>query len=202
MRLFGFAAFALWLFANTCNAQMISGNVFAGYSYLNVDYPEKRASLNGWNASVEASLLHHLGIVADFSGQYGSPNFAVFYPCPSTDSSPCPQPENPTEVRTSVQQYNFLFGPRLSFRLKSFSPFGEVIVGASHYHQTTSRVSVSYTSFAYAFGGGVDYRLTRLLEWRIQLDALQTRFQQFTNRFESVHRDLSFTSEHTLLSQD
>ena len=176
MRHLGFAAFALWLFANICNAQIISGNVFAGYSYLNVEYPENRVGLNGWNAAVEAKLMPHLGIVADFSGQYGSPDFAVFYPCPSTDSSFCPQPENPQEVGSSVRQYNFLFGPRLSFRLKRFRPFGEVIVGASHYHQTTSLVSVSYTSFAYAFGGGVDYRLTRLLEWRIQLDALQTRF--------------------------
>jgi hypothetical protein len=184
MRDLGFAALALWLFANTCNAQIISGNVFAGYSYLNSEYPENRASLNGWNAAVEARLMPHLGIVADFSGQYGSPDLAVFYPCPSTDSSFCPQPENPQEVRTSVQQYNFLFGPRLSFRLKRFRPFAEVIVGASHYHQTTSHVSVSDTAFAYAIGGGVDYRLIRLLEWRIQLDALQTRF------FSSSQTDL------------
>jgi opacity protein-like surface antigen len=176
MRHLGFAAFALWLFASTCDAQLISGNVFAGYSYLNVEYPENRVGLSGWNASVEARLMHHLGIVADFSGQYGSPDFAVFYPCPSTDSSFCSQPENPQEVKTSVEQYNFLFGPRLSFRLKRFRPFAEVIVGASHYHQATSLVSASYTSFAYAFGGGVDYPLTRLLEWRIQFDALQTRF--------------------------
>jgi len=75
-----------------------------------------------------------------------------------------------------VQQYNFLFGPRLSFRIKRFRPFAEIIAGASHYHQSTLGVPLSYTAFAYAVGGGVDYRLMRLLEWRIQLDALQTRF--------------------------
>ena len=176
MRHLRFAALTLWLFANPCNAQMVSGNVFAGYSYLNSDYPKNRASLNGWNASVEASPIHHLGVVADFSGQYGSPALPVFYPCPSTDSSSCPQPENPQRLRTSAQQYNFLFGPRLSFRLRRFRPFAEVMIGASYYHQITFRVPVSYMAFAYAIGGGVDYRLIRLLGWRVQLDALQTRF--------------------------
>ena len=66
-------ALVLFLFAATAFAQIPGGNVFIGYSYLNADLgPSDRGNWNGWNGSVEGKVLPFIGIVADFSGHYGS----------------------------------------------------------------------------------------------------------------------------------
>lgn len=159
------------------SAQSLSGNVFAGYSYLNAQFPQSNAGLNGWTASAEGKLLPHLGFVADFTGEYGSPQLATLYPCPVTNPvSTCLQPRFPQEVTTSVAEHSFLFGPRLWFHVRKFRPFADALVGASHTHDSTSAISASDTAFAYALGGGFDYPISSRFGWRVQADALQTRY--------------------------
>src|SRR5579864_3007304 len=56
-----------------------SGNVFFGYSYENagssaLDLASGRHNFQGWEASLEGKVFPALGIVADFSGHYGSEN--------------------------------------------------------------------------------------------------------------------------------
>lgn len=153
--------FVICLFAASACAQVPGGNVYVGYSYLRADLPGGDTNLNGWNGSVEVKVLPLLGLVGDFSGNYGSQTVTSTFFLP---------------VNASVHQNNFLFGPRLSFSLGKFRPFIHGLIGASHISESASGVSNSDTSFADALGGGIDYHLIPAISWRLQIDALQTRF--------------------------
>lgn len=144
-----------------------SGNVFVGYSYMSADLVSgDRANLNGWNASVEGKVLPLLGIVADFSGHYGSQNIPELAGCLGCVVG----------VSNSIHEENYLFGPRLSISLGKFRPFVHGLIGVGHINVGADGASGSDTSFADALGGGIDYHLIPLLSWRVQADALQTRF--------------------------
>ena len=151
----------VFLFAGMAAAQIpTSGNVFFGYSYYNTDVSGNRGNLNGWEGSVEGKMFPFLGIVADFSGDYGSLNFNTF-----CVSGFCPQ------VNASAHIFNALFGPRASVSLGKFRPFAEVMIGASH---ASTNGFGSDSSFATAVGGGLDYKLIRLVAWRIEGDYLHS----------------------------
>jgi hypothetical protein len=140
----------VFLLATFASAQIPSGNVFFGYSHTSTNFaPGESTGLNGWDGSVEGKVLPLLGVVADLNGVYGSHN---------------------------TSEYNFLFGPRLSFSIRKFRPFVHALIGIGHVSAGPSGFSTSNTSFADALGGGLDYHLIPLISWRIQLDALQTRF--------------------------
>ena len=136
-----------------------SGNVFLGYSYYNTNLSGNRDSLNGWEGTVEGKVLPHIGIVADFSGGYGSENFAT---CNGFDC---------VLINTDITQHNYLFGPRVSASVGKFRPFAELLIGAAH---VNAHIAGSDTSFASGLGGGLDYRLVRLIAWRFQGDYLHT----------------------------
>ena len=136
------------------------GNIFLGYSHMGgvrCQIPisdvrttcdplsAKASNLSGWNTSFEKKYLHYFGAVADFSGQYGS-----------------------------VTQRNYLFGIRGSATIGRFRPFAEALFGAVNLQENGSAAPKSNTSFAEALGFGIDFRLMRLLSWRIQADQLKT----------------------------
>jgi len=159
---------ALFFFTTLAAAQIpTSGNVFFGYSYYNTDLSSiDRASTNGWEATVEGKVLPLVGIVADFSDHYGSQNFP---------GAACPVsiPNCGATFNTNVNVRNILFGPRISASVGRFRPFGEAMFGVGHVNANSVG---SDTSFATALGGGLDYRLIRLVAWRFQGDYVQTRF--------------------------
>jgi hypothetical protein len=163
-------------FLNTLGyGQLPGGNVFIGYSYLSADLASgSRTSLNGWNGSVEGKVLPFIGLVADFSGHYGSPSVV------SNGFCPVPLGGLPggciANGNSNTSEENFLFGPRASFPIGKFRPFVHALIGAGHINENASGLSNSNTSFADALGGGIDYHLIPLISWRIQADALQTRF--------------------------
>jgi len=165
--------FILCLLSTAGFAQVpTSGNIFFGYSYMSADLVSgDRTSLNGWNGSLEGKVLPLLGVVADFSGHYGSQGLSFPVVCPVGILPPCF-----ATASADISEHNFLFGPRLSFSVGKFRPFAHVLIGAGHISESVSGVSNSDTSFAYALGGGLDYHLVRLVSWRVQADALQTRF--------------------------
>lgn len=165
----------LCLLSSLSFAQIPSGNVFFGYSYLNSDLGSgSRLNLNGWEGSVEGKVFPFIGLVADVSGHYGSPNFATSGLCTTT---PGALPGGCIATTSgSLSEYNFLFGPRVSFSVRKFRPFAHVLVGAGHVSESATGFSNSNTSFADALGGGLDYHLAPLIGWRFQVDALQTRF--------------------------
>jgi len=169
MRKTGLIAIALLAFAGLATAQIpTSGNIFVGYSYLNSDLSTNgRASINGWEASVEGKVVPFLGFVADVDGHYGSQNI------PNSCAPPQLGPGSYTCPTVSVDQQDFLFGPRVSFSVGKFRPFAEALFGGSHLN---ADVAGSDTSFATGFGGGLDYKIIRPIAWRFQGDYVQTRF--------------------------
>jgi opacity protein-like surface antigen len=163
------------LASNRVAAQVPSISLFGGYSYLNAEVGQKRVSVSGWNGSGEVRVARFIGVVADFGGQYGSPNAAILSACPITNTGPCPQPKSPQTVSTLFRQYTFLFGPRFSVNEGRLRPFAEALVGGARVREQTSSIALSDTTFSYAAGIGVDYRLSRRFGWRVEADALQTR---------------------------
>jgi hypothetical protein len=145
-----------------------SGNVFIGYSYNRANFAGDGVNLNGWTGALEGKVAPFLGIVADISGQYGS----------------------------GASQHNVLFGPRVSASIGKIRPFAHVLVGVSHvsgapFFQVVGGGSGgggSDTSFSDAIGGGIDYKLIKLIAWRVQGDLLQTRF------FDDTQNDFRFST--------
>jgi hypothetical protein len=160
----GKCAAILWvalLFTTCAWGQLPSGNVFFGYSYTQTNLvPGQSTGLNGWEGSIEGQLLPLLGLVADFSGHYGSQDTTI----------------NGVGGSANLSEYNFLFGPELSFKVSRIRPFVHALIGGGHIGASLSASSTSSGSFSDALGGGLDYRFARILGWRFQLEALQTRF--------------------------
>ncbi|HEX3821620.1 MAG TPA: hypothetical protein VHW45_14900 [Candidatus Sulfotelmatobacter sp.] len=158
----------IFILTGAASAQVpTSGNVFFGYSYYNTDLSTiNRANTNGWEASLEGKVFPLLGIVADFDGHYGSQVFPFACPVGSVGCSGPPPATNFTE-------HNVLFGPRLSASVGRFRPFAEAMFGVGH---VNANAFGSDTSFATAIGGGLDYRLIRIVAWRFQGDYVRTSF--------------------------
>jgi hypothetical protein len=171
MRKIALIALTFFLLAALAAAQVpTSGNVFVGYSFYSTKLSGSispaidRANINGWQASLEGKVFPFLGIVADFDGHYGSELFGI---------PACPVFAEPCTFNASVSEHNVLFGPRFSASVGKFRPFAEFEVGVGH---VNANAAGSDTSFATAFGGGLDYRLIRVIAWRLQGDYVQTRF--------------------------
>jgi outer membrane protein with beta-barrel domain len=154
-------AITLFTFTTLAGAQIPKGNVFFGYSYLRTDLPSgTHNNLNGWNGSLEGKFLPWIGIVADLSGHYGSAK--------SSDTCPVPPGCSPS---VSSKMYSVVFGPRVSVSVGKITPFAHALFGAAHITGESSD-----TSFASAYGGGLDYHLVPLVNWRFQADLLHTSF--------------------------
>jgi opacity protein-like surface antigen len=143
-----------------------SGNIFAGYSYFNAGSTSatEGGGLNGWQGSLEGKIIPFLGMVADFSGNYGSLNLVPI----AVPAGSCPT-GCPTNVHAHVD--NFLFGPRVSVSVGSWRPFAEALFGVGH--MSTNGVG-SDTSFATALGGGLDYKIIKPIAVRVQVDYVHT----------------------------
>ena len=144
------------------SAEVPSGNAFIGYSYYNSTNLSSplfgRATTNGLEASIEGKVLPFMGLVADFDGHFGSETVST-----------CGQGCGP--FRSAVSQYNYLFGPRVSVSVAKIRPFAEVLIGAGH---VNIHLLSSTSSFATAVGGGFDYKVLRLIGWRLQADYVYT----------------------------
>jgi len=167
MRNILFALIILCSFASLAAAQVpTSGNVFFGYSYYSTNLSGiDRANTNGWEGSLEGKVLPFIGIVADFSAHYGSENFPTVCEVVNLNLG-CP----PT-VNVNITEHNYLFGPRVSVPVGKFRPFAEGLIGVGH---VNANGVGSDNSFASAIGGGLDYRLIRILAWRFQGDYVHT----------------------------
>src|SRR5215469_12459095 len=164
MRKIVVTAFLFILITGFAAAQVpTSGNVFFGYSYYNANVGGQRTSLNGWNGSIEGKFLPFIGLVADFSGYYGSQNFPT---CAVSVGVP-----QGCVVNNNFTEHNYLFGPRVSASVGKIRPFAEVLIGAGHIHVNGGG---SDTAFATAVGGGIDYKFFHLLGLRVEGDYIHT----------------------------
>jgi len=158
----------LLLFATLASAQTpTAGNVFFGYSYDNTNFSSiGRANLNGWEGSLEGKIFPAVGIVADFTGHYGSQNFV-------NPSNTCAIGVVCPPLSLSSHLYEALFGPRFSVSFGKFRPFTDFEFGVGHVNTNTRE---SQTCFVNAIGGGLDYRIIRPIAWRFQGDIGWTHF--------------------------
>ena len=164
-------AFILIPFAGVTLAQVPSGNVYFGYTYYNTDFPPNRGDLNGFQATLEGKVAPMLGIVADFTGHYGSLNLPVL----------CSLCTPGTTDSANAHQYEAMFGPRVSFPAGKFRPFAEFEVGVGHITTNGSAtaanvIPASDTSYATALGGGLDYKIFSHVAWRVEGDYVHTHF--------------------------
>lgn len=151
------------LLASAVQAQVpTSGNIFFGYSHYSTDLAPNHGGLNGWQGTLEGKTFPYVGIIADLSGDYGTLNFKPLnVTCPVTG---CP-------TRASTHVTNVIFGPRVYVPVGKFRPFAEAMAGVGH---ASAGGIGSDTSLAAGFGGGVDYRLLRIVGWRFEIDYLHT----------------------------
>jgi hypothetical protein len=168
-------------FSVLATAQIPGGSVFVGYSYLTsgslssgpvLTTSRNLSNLNGFNVSGELKLLPWVSGVAEYGANFGTeqvtPICEVIIPCPG-----------PFHGDTHLQ--TFLFGPRASFSVGRFRPFAHVLVGGANLKESVSapagfNFSSPGTTFATAFGGGLDYKLIKGIAWRVQADDLRTGF--------------------------
>ncbi len=147
MRRLFFLVLFLAMFAAVASAQIpTKGNVFFGYSYNRASIVSNDAqNLNGWDAQLEGKFAPWIGLVADIQSTYGD----------------------------AANEYNVLFGPRVSVQVENIRPFAHLLIGAGH-------ISVNHgpsdTSFTNALGGGADLKLVGPFAARGQLDWIHTRF--------------------------
>ena len=145
----------VFLMLQPVNAQDVAkAEVFGGYSWAGSNF-------HGWNASVTGNVTKRFGVVADFSGHYGS--------------------ELEGSLRIQEDAHSFLFGPRFSFRGKRVTPFVYALFGATRFHQSAiiagQKLSESDTGFSSAIGGGLDVKLNDRLAIRVfQLDYFRPNF--------------------------
>ena len=180
-----FLVFLIGMIATAVMAQSDTyGNLYVGYSFLSNDVSVSsaigftstgRANMNGWNAAAEVKLFRWLGGVADFNGSYGS------VPVECDVFSPHNPGICPPVSTVNTHFYTYLFGPRLSVSLGRVRPFAEVLVGlASQSLQPPTFSPTNDSHVATAVGGGLDYRLTGRLGWRVQADYLNTTLFKHT----------------------
>lgn len=163
-------AVLLCVCAGFANAQIpTSGNVFFGYSFENASSTAldglTRPNYHGWEGSLEGKLAPFIGLVTDISGHYGTQNFTELTPVGGG---------GPVNVSVTGHQYEVLFGPRVSVPVGKLTPFGEFLVGVAHV--SSNGFSPTNTSWASALGGGLDYRLVRLVAVRVEGDYIRTNF--------------------------
>jgi opacity protein-like surface antigen len=167
-------AAAFLLFASLSFAQVPDKrNVYIGYSYAHL----AAQNTNGWNGSLEGRVLPFMSLVADFNGSYVSNHFAASI---SSTAS--------LDMHETIRIHTFLFGPRAFSRVGRSRPFGHVLLGLARNDVSFDQVitdngvvvpdgtfhfSGSTNRFAVALGGGMDLRLTRTLDWRLQADYIR-----------------------------
>jgi opacity protein-like surface antigen len=155
---------------------------FGGYSALNFDRQgdgtsnsaindvlDENKNLRGFNLAITANFHRYFGVTADYSLHLREDNFS--------------RPAGSGTVDTTV--HNFLGGIQVknnSLAGPIFKPFGHALFGLAHQKIDIdspqlpavfgiSDFSVNETSFAMAFGGGIDIRLNSRFDIRaVQVD--------------------------------
>jgi hypothetical protein len=128
--------------------------VFGGYSWAGGNF-------HGWNTSITGNISKSFGLVADFSGHYGS----------EVDGS----------ILINEDAHSFHFGPRFSHRGKRLTPFVYALFGVTRFHQSATisgrKLTDADTGFSSVLGGGLDIRVNDRIAIRaFQLDYFRPNF--------------------------
>jgi hypothetical protein len=133
-----------------------------------VNFASQDIKFNGFSAEVVANLSRHVGIVANFSGEFDN-NQRYFSDLGVFDAN--------------VRRWHYFVGPRFNGRNSSaLVPFGEALVGVTreerHFNDLIHSSAKSETAFSMALGGGLDIRAGKRIDLRAgQLDYIPTFFK-------------------------
>lgn len=158
---------SLLMFGAVASAQEVETPQFefsVNYSYL-YNHPGgflPSYSANGGFGTAQYNFNKSFGFVADLGANYvGSPSGVPF------DNT----------------AFEYLFGPRYTWRHSRFSPYVQTLFGGVRYsdgfvpQSNFPLLGASQTNFAMAFGGGLDVTLTNHIAVKpIQVDYLMTQF--------------------------
>lgn len=137
-------------------------DIFAGYALTRNG--DLATFLRGYHASVAAyvdrNFLDPVALMGEFSGHHKR------------------------DATSSLRLNTFTFGPRCYFGMtEKDTIFGHTTFGVARLTTKSLDILRTQTSFAFTFGGGWDYAISRRVAWRvIQVDYLMTHFgSEFQN---------------------
>ena len=150
--------FAALILCSFVRAQDVPrGEIFGGYSYLNVDYqsgvasssPIPRQSANGWDVSPSFNINRWFAVEGDVAGHYKNPQILG--------------------VTVNFHDYSFTGGPRFNYRGRSTTGFFHTLVGGDNLHGSISGFgSASQNSIAFIVGGGVVQQFRPSSHWAVR----------------------------------
>lgn len=138
--------------------------LFAGYSYLNLDTQglTKRLNLNGWEASGTFNFNNWFGVTGDVSGHYQTK-------CITISAS----------TTLDCTHLSYMAGPTVSFRNQRTTMFVHGLAGGDRGKFGIGLATATDSGLAMAVGGGFDYAATDRISIRIgPLDYFMTRHGQ------------------------
>jgi len=158
-------------------------DIFGGYTYTKVSsysvplavisqgglgtFTLPAYGLNGWTGGATVSANKWFGVTGEFTDLYGTPVKAY----------------GSTPLSSREHEYSYLFGPRLSYRGKRWTPFVHALFGGAHGTVLVSAsgvnvpIIVTENKFAMAIGGGLDFKIQKHVAVRlIQTEYGMTRF--------------------------
>jgi len=145
-KIFSILVLLLAIRAVAAAQDMPRADLFAGYSYLNVDTNglSSRQSMNGWESSASVSVWKWLAAEGDVSGYYENDVLGL---------------------GVNARDYGYVAGPRFNFR----PAFVHVLLGVDRLTGSYAGDSASQNSFATAFGGGVQIPIGH--HWAVRTSA-------------------------------
>ena len=183
--------FGSWIFLPAAATAQEIGDweLFGGFSYLRAQTspeldPFGVGHINGygWQASVSEYPYHWFGATADFSGFYAQPSITI----PANYFGPA-NPPTDTSISNAVNSsaFTMMFGPSFAYRHNpGVKPFAHVLLGGVNGRSSLtskgemligSAASTSEWVFGYAFGGGVDFGISKnLVAIRVQADWIRS----------------------------
>jgi hypothetical protein len=124
-------------------------DVFAGYSYEQLDQIGGDAHTSGWEASLTYKFTSYLGVTGAFTGNYG------------------------TLFGESMSLHDFYVGPQVSIPMR-YSPFVHVLLGDMRIGLAT----LHRNAFSTEWGGGLDIHVNHYLSIRaIEVDVVTGNIQ-------------------------
>jgi opacity protein-like surface antigen len=125
--------------------------VYGGYSLFRLDQNAAPAdrNLNGWDGEIGGKIMPFLSIIGNVSGQYHTQSVLG------------------SDVKTNT--YEFLAGPRVSFKMGKVTPFAHALFGLVRSKADLTNFgggTVTDNNFGTAIGGGVDLNVAPFLSIR------------------------------------
>lgn len=141
-----------------CAFSQEKAEVYGGYSLFRLDANAAPAdrSLNGWDGEIGGKIMPFLSIIGNVSGQYHTQSVLG------------------SDIKTNT--YEFLAGPRVSFKMGKVTPFAHALFGLVRSKADFTNVGFGTTTdnnFGAALGGGVDINVAPFISLRpVKLDYL------------------------------